>query len=119
MFGLGGTEIGVLFLIILLVFGPSQIPKMARGLGQALREFKKAQRAEDGRKAMSDYEAAAAAERAKTARLRAARLARDAALPVAPPKPAAARKKPAKAPKGSSAKLSDWLDEREKGGRNT
>lgn len=44
MFGLGGTEIGVLFLIILLVFGPSQIPKMARGLGQALREFRKAQR---------------------------------------------------------------------------
>ena len=44
MFGLGGTEIGVLFLIILLVFGPSQIPKMAKGLGQALREFKKAQR---------------------------------------------------------------------------
>ena len=44
MFGLGGTEIGVLFLIILLVFGPSQIPKMAKGLGQALREFRKAQR---------------------------------------------------------------------------
>lgn len=43
MFGLGGTEIGVLFLIILLVFGPSQIPKMARGIGQALREFRKAQ----------------------------------------------------------------------------
>jgi sec-independent protein translocase protein TatA len=44
VFGLGGTEIGVLFLIILLVFGPSQIPKMARGLGQAMREFRKAQR---------------------------------------------------------------------------
>ena len=44
VFGLGGTEIAVLFLIILLVFGPSQIPKMARGLGQALREFRKAQR---------------------------------------------------------------------------
>ena len=44
MFGLGGTEMAVLFLIILLVFGPSQIPKMARGLGQAMREFRKAQR---------------------------------------------------------------------------
>ena len=41
---LGGTELLVLFLIILLVFGPSQIPKMARGLGQAMREFRKAQR---------------------------------------------------------------------------
>jgi len=44
MFGLGGGEIGLVFLLILLVFGPSQIPKMARGLGQALREFRKAQR---------------------------------------------------------------------------
>ena len=44
MFGLGGSEIGLIFLIILLIFGPSQIPKMARGLGQALREFRKAQR---------------------------------------------------------------------------
>ena len=44
MFGLGGSEIGLVFLIVLLIFGPSQIPKMARGLGQALREFRKAQR---------------------------------------------------------------------------
>ena len=44
MFGFGGQEIGLVFLIILLIFGPSQIPKMARGLGQALREFRKAQR---------------------------------------------------------------------------
>jgi sec-independent protein translocase protein TatA len=44
VFGLGGSEIGLVFLIILLIFGPSQIPKMARGLGQALREFRKAQR---------------------------------------------------------------------------
>jgi sec-independent protein translocase protein TatA len=44
VFGLGGAELGVLFLVILLIFGPSQIPKMARGIGQALREFRKAQR---------------------------------------------------------------------------
>ena len=44
MFGLGGQELGLLFLIVLLIFGPSQIPKMARGLGQAMREFRKAQR---------------------------------------------------------------------------
>jgi sec-independent protein translocase protein TatA len=34
----------VLFLVILLIFGPSQIPKMARSIGQAMREFRKAQR---------------------------------------------------------------------------
>ena len=44
MFGFGGGELLIVFVIILLVFGPSQIPKMARGLGQALREFRKAQR---------------------------------------------------------------------------
>ena len=44
MFGFGGQELGLAFLVILLIFGPSQIPKMARGLGQALREFRKAQR---------------------------------------------------------------------------
>jgi sec-independent protein translocase protein TatA len=43
VFGFGGGELLIVFVIILLVFGPSQIPKMARGLGQALREFRKAQ----------------------------------------------------------------------------
>ncbi|MEO5617918.1 MAG: twin-arginine translocase TatA/TatE family subunit [Candidatus Eisenbacteria bacterium] len=44
MFGLGGAEMGILFIIILLIFGPSQIPKMARGIGQAMKEFRKAQK---------------------------------------------------------------------------
>jgi len=44
VFGLGGAELGFVFLAILLIFGPSQIPKMARGLGQAMKEFRKAQR---------------------------------------------------------------------------
>jgi TatA/E family protein of Tat protein translocase len=43
VFGMGGSELLIVFVIILLVFGPSQIPKMARGLGQAMREFRKAQ----------------------------------------------------------------------------
>lgn len=44
MFGLGGAEVGILFVIILLIFGPSQIPKMARSIGEAMKEFRKAQR---------------------------------------------------------------------------
>ena len=44
MFGLGGQELGFIFIIILLVFGPSQIPKLFRGLGEAMKEFRKAQR---------------------------------------------------------------------------
>ncbi len=41
---IGPTEIGLLILVVLLIFGPSQLPKLARGIGQALREFKKASR---------------------------------------------------------------------------
>jgi hypothetical protein len=82
-------------------------------------EFKKAQRAQDGKRAMLDYEAEAAATRAKTERLRALRLARDAALPPEPPKAAAPKKKAAKSSAASSAKLADWLDDREKSGRES
>ncbi len=44
MFGLGGSEMLVILIIVLLIFGPSQLPNLARGLGQAMREFRKAQR---------------------------------------------------------------------------
>ena len=47
-------------------------------------QFAKLQRAEDAKKATSEYEATAAALRAKTERLRALRLERDAAAPAAP-----------------------------------
>ena len=43
MFGFGGTELMVVLVIVLLLFGPSQLPKMAKGFGQAIREFKRAQ----------------------------------------------------------------------------
>jgi hypothetical protein len=78
----------------------------------------KVQRAEDGKKAMSEYEAEGAAIRAKTERLRALRLARDAAEQAAPPKQSAAKKKAAKQPKGKSAKLSEWLKNQQKDGRD-
>ncbi len=41
---IGPTEIGLLVLVVLLIFGPSQLPKLARGVGQAMREFRKASR---------------------------------------------------------------------------
>jgi hypothetical protein len=81
-------------------------------------EFKKTQRS-DGKDALAIAEAQAAATREKTARLRALRLARDAALPPASPKRAAAPKKSAKATKSASEKLSDWLQDQQKSGRNS
>lgn len=44
----GPTEMLFLIVIIaLLIWGPSQIPKLARALGQARREFEKGQKGED------------------------------------------------------------------------
>jgi len=45
--GLGSTELIVLLVIILLLFGGSKLPSLARGLGQSIKEFKKASNGED------------------------------------------------------------------------
>jgi sec-independent protein translocase protein TatA len=41
MFGLGGTEIAIILVVALLLFGPRKLPEMGRGIGQAIREFQK------------------------------------------------------------------------------
>lgn len=38
---LGPMEIGVILLIAVIVFGPRQIPKIGRSLGESIREFRK------------------------------------------------------------------------------
>ncbi|MFL6936944.1 MAG: hypothetical protein ACJ8EJ_20065 [Xanthobacteraceae bacterium] len=83
-------------------------------------QFEKLQRAEDGKKAMSEYEAEGAAVRAKTERLRALRLARDAAEAAAgPKKKIPAKKKTVKAAKGRPATLSSFLKDQDGGGRRS
>jgi len=42
MFGLGTSEIVLIALVILVLFGSRKIPEMMQGLGKGIREFKKA-----------------------------------------------------------------------------
>jgi len=40
--GIGGPELLMIMFIVLLLFGANRLPDLARGLGRAVREFKKA-----------------------------------------------------------------------------
>jgi TatA/E family protein of Tat protein translocase len=42
MFGIGPTELVVVGVILFFLFGPRQLPKMAKGIGDAIREARKA-----------------------------------------------------------------------------
>jgi sec-independent protein translocase protein TatA len=54
----GGPEWIIILLVVLVIFGGSQLPKLARGLGSAQREFKKGleegQAPEDKKESKSD-----------------------------------------------------------------
>jgi sec-independent protein translocase protein TatA len=40
MAGLGAPELIIILVVVLLLFGSTRLPKLARSLGQASREFK-------------------------------------------------------------------------------
>lgn len=40
----GGWEIVLIFAVVLLLFGSKKLPELAKGLGQGIKEFKKATR---------------------------------------------------------------------------
>ena len=40
MFGLGITELLVIMVIVLLIFGVNRLPEIGSGLGKAIRDFK-------------------------------------------------------------------------------
>jgi sec-independent protein translocase protein TatA len=43
----GATEIILIILVIVLLFGGRKIPELMKGIGQGMKEFKKASKVED------------------------------------------------------------------------
>ncbi len=54
--GIGGPELLMIMFIVLLLFGANKLPELAKGMGKAVREFKKATSnvEEEVRKAMEE-----------------------------------------------------------------
>lgn len=46
LFGLGAPELIVILVILLVLFGGSKLPGLAKGLGQSIKEFKKSSKDE-------------------------------------------------------------------------
>ena len=47
MGNLGATEIILILLVVVLLFGGRKIPELMKGIGQGMKEFKKASHVED------------------------------------------------------------------------
>jgi sec-independent protein translocase protein TatA len=45
--GIGTSELLIILVIVLLVFGASKLPELGAGLGKGIRNFKKAAKGED------------------------------------------------------------------------
>jgi sec-independent protein translocase protein TatA len=64
VFNFGGTELLLILFIVLLLFGAKRLPELAKGLGQSIKEFKKAS-TEDHPAKPAETEAAKPAETRK------------------------------------------------------
>ena len=42
MFGMGATELIVILVVALLIFGPGKLPEIGSALGKGIRDFRKA-----------------------------------------------------------------------------
>ncbi|HWA87522.1 MAG TPA: twin-arginine translocase TatA/TatE family subunit [Opitutus sp.] len=56
--GFSGGELLIVLLIILVLFGGAKLPSLAKGLGQSIKEFKKASRDDDETKSADTKTAA-------------------------------------------------------------
>lgn len=55
MFGLGPTEIIIIVLIIVILFGAKKIPELMGGIGKGIKEFKKSASMDEPKNEVKDY----------------------------------------------------------------
>lgn len=77
MFGVGQTEVVILLIIVLIIFGPKNLPKLANSMGRAITDFKRGLSGID-KDLRDEVEKNEAEEKARAAQ--------SAATPPAPPK---------------------------------
>jgi sec-independent protein translocase protein TatA len=56
LFALGPTEIILIVVVVILLFGGRKIPELMKGIGQGMREFKKATRTGEEENTDKDFE---------------------------------------------------------------
>jgi len=44
---IGTTELIIIFVVILILFGGKKLPELGKGIGDAIREFKKSSKSKD------------------------------------------------------------------------
>lgn len=54
IFGLGITEIVLIAVVILLLFGGKKIPELMRGIGKGIKEFKDSSKGKDDKNRLDD-----------------------------------------------------------------
>lgn len=47
MFGLGPMELVIILVIVIVLFGANRLPKLASGIGESIKNFKKATREDE------------------------------------------------------------------------
>lgn len=54
--GLGVTELIIILVIVLIIFGAGKLPKIAKSIGEGIKEFKKATKEKESKKEKEEKE---------------------------------------------------------------